>query len=409
MKKCTFFAAFLLIGSIAFGQNLTGKWQGELPQGNKEVKFKLEIDLVQTGKTLSGTSTFVTVDNHKVIFGLTGTVDGKNITLDEYKAVSCDCDDGHYEFCLKKMHGTFSVDSLNTLYAIDGTWTSDKSYNGKQYLASVCTPGRFTIVRPAFIRPLDGAYRKTNITNSTKITAYANLRETDASFSKRIWREIDLREKMNQYMASPKQRLIDVLMDGINNRDIVAYDPISSKDNPNGDTFSKRLTAAQARQRMADSSVVDVFDKKTGDKTASKVVAGEFNPEDIVKFRIKEDWLFDKQRGVFEPRIIGIAPLIKIKTAGNVINDEYQPAFWIYFPQVRTVLATKTVVDRNSDATALSYDDVFMKRLFTSHIVKEANDKDERIRDYSKGIDKLYESERIKKKLADWEQENWQY
>ncbi|AMR34446.1 gliding motility protein GldN [Mucilaginibacter sp. PAMC 26640] len=275
-------------------------------------------------------------------------------------------------------------------------------------MASVCTPGRFTILRPAFIRPLDGAYRKTDMPNATKISAYANLREGDASFVKRIWREIDLREKMNQYIASPKQGLMKILMDGIESRDIVAYNATATKDNPNGDTFNSRLTAAQARQRLADSSVVDIFDKKSGDKTGSKVVAGEFNPDDVLKFRIKEDWYFDKQRGIFEPRIIGIAPLIKVKTSAGVANNEFQPAFWIYFPEVRTILATKPVVNRNSDATGLSYDDVFMKRLFTSHIVKQSNDKDERIRDYTKGIDQLYESERIKKGIADWEQANWQ-
>ena len=406
--KYLLFALCILVSSLATGQSLTGKWLGELPQGNKDVKYKLEMDIVQTGKVLSGTSTFVTVDNHKVVFNLSGTVNGANITLEEYKALTCDCADGQYQFCLKKMSGTLSVDSLNTLYVIDGTWVSNKSYNGKEYLPSVCQPGRFTIVRPAFIRPLDGAYRKTNITNSTKITSYANLREADASFAKRVWREIDLREKMNAYMASPKQRLIEVLMNGIDARDIIAYDPTPSKDNPNGDSFSKRLTAAQVHQRMADSSVVDVFDKKTGDKKSSRVVAGEFNPDEIVKFRIKEDWLYDKQRSVFEPRIIGIAPLIKIKTKGDVVNNEYQPAFWIYFPEARTILATKPVVDRNSDATGLSYDDVFMKRLFTSHIVKQSNDKDERVRDYTQGIDKLYESERIKKNLSGWEQANWQ-
>lgn len=409
MRYPLFLFLLLFAGTPALAQNLTGKWLGELPQANKDLKFKLEMDIVQSGKTLTGTSTFATADNHKVVFALSGTVNGRNITLDETKAVSCDCDEGQYQFCLKQMKGTFTVDSLNTLFVIDGTWTSDRSYNGKQYLPSVCSPGRFTIVKPANTRPLDGYYHKNNIVNSTKTTAYAHLRETDVSFAKRIWREIDLREKMNQYMASPKQRLIEVLLDAIDARDIFAYDAQATKDNPNGDAFIKRLTAAQARSKLADSSVVDVFDKNTGEKIKSKIVAGEFNPDEVVKFRIKEDWVFDKQRGVFEPRIIGIAPLIKIKTAGDVVNNEYQPAFWIYYPEARTTLATKAVVNRSSDATGLSYDDVFMKRIFTSHIVKQSNDKDERIRDYTQGIDKLHESERIKKNLMNWELGLWQF
>jgi gliding motility associated protien GldN len=406
LMRYAFFILSLLFGTSVLGQNLTGKWLGELPQLNKDIKFKLELDIVQSGKTLSGISTFTTMDNHKVVFALTGSVNGRNIILDEYKAVSCDCENGLYLFCLKKMRGTFSVDSLNTLFAIDGTWTSDKSYNGKEYSASVCTPGQFTIVKPAAMRPLDGYYKKTNIPNATKITPYANQRESDVTFAKRVWREIDVRDKMNRYMASPKQRLIDVLLDAIATRDITAYDATATKGDPNGDEFLTRLTAAQARNRMADSSVVDIFDKN-GQKTGSKIVPGELNPDSVVKFRIKEDWFFDKQRGIFEPRIIGIAPLIRVN-AGDVKLD-YQPAFWIYFPQARPILSSKEAINRSNDATGLSYDDVFMKRLFASYVVKESNDKDQRIRDYATGIDKLSESDRLKKRLMNWELGVWQY
>lgn len=256
-----------------------------------------------------------------------------------------------------------------------------------------------------FERPLDGYYKKTNIM-SAKVTPYPNLRESDVAFQKRVWREIDLREKMNQYLASPKQRLIDILMDAIAAGELTAYDATATKSDPGGDTFEVPLNAAQARAKMADSVVVDKFDKD-GNKISSVLQKGEFNPDSVIKFRIKEDWLFDRQRSIFEPRIVGIAPMIKVKAAG--LDLDYQPAFWIYFKEARPILATKEAVSRNSDATGLSFDDVFMKRLFTSYVVKQSNDKDERIKDYAQGIDKLYESERIKKSLMDWELNLWQY
>jgi len=255
-----------------------------------------------------------------------------------------------------------------------------------------------------FDRPLDGYYKKTNIL-SAKVTPYPNLRESDVAFAKRVWREIDLREKMNHYLVSPKQRLIDVLMDAIAAGELTAYDPIPTKDDPNGDSFATPLTPDKARSKMADSSVVDKIDS-SGNKTGSKLVRGEFSADSIIKFRIKEDWIFDKQRSVFEPRIIGLAPMIKVKVGST---EDYQPAFWIYFPDARQVLATHEVVSHQNDNTGLSFDDIFMKRMFTSYIVKESNDKDERIKDYATGIDKLYEAERIKKNLMDWELNLWQY
>ena len=259
-----------------------------------------------------------------------------------------------------------------------------------------------------FDRPLDGYYKKNNIINN-KVTPYANIRESDVVFAKRVWEEIDLREKVNAYLGSPKARLIDVFMDAIAAGELTAYDPIPTKEDPNGDAFATPLTPAKAKAKLADSALVESFDKKTGEKTGSKMVAGEFQPDSIIKFRIKEDWVFDKQRSVWEPRIIGIAPMIKQKVEGANLALDYQPAFWIYFPAARQVMVTKEAFNRNNDATDLSFDDVFLKRLFHAYVVKVSNDKDERIKDYAIGIDRLYESERIKKSLMDWELNLWQY
>src|SRR5665213_3684118 len=118
-----------------------------------------------------------------------------------------------------------------------------------------------TIPAKPFERPVDGYYKKTNILTA-RVTPYPNLREADVAFQKRVWREIDLREKMNQYLASPKQRLIDVLMDAIAAGELTAYDPTPNpaKNDIDGDSFSTPLTPSHANNRMADSVSVDQFD-----------------------------------------------------------------------------------------------------------------------------------------------------
>ncbi|TFF40176.1 type IX secretion system ring subunit PorN/GldN [Mucilaginibacter psychrotolerans] len=263
------------------------------------------------------------------------------------------------------------------------------------------------VIRKGVTQPQDGYYKKAVTFKPTELKPLPNVREADVLYAKRVWREIDTREKMNRYMNSPKQRLIDILMKAIDAGTLTAYDAQSAPNNINGDGFANPLSPIQARRKMADSTVVDIIDNKTGDKTGSKVVAGEFNPDSVVKFRVKEDWVFEKQRAVYVLRIIGIAPMVKVNVAG--INTTYQPAFWINFEQAKKLLANTEVFDANNNATGLSYADVFFKRLFTSYIIKQSNDKDERIRNYAQGIDNIYESDRIKKRLMDWEIDVWVY
>lgn len=306
--------------------------------------------------------------------------------------------------------------------------------------------------------PVDGYVVKSDFENR-KVIPYAPIRQTDVAFSKRVWREIDLRDKMNQAFASPKARLMDIIVEAIQNGELTAYDPTPTKNDPNGDSFKNILPLDQVMARLGGDSVLVEQYNENNEVVSSQYEKRDWSGESVIKFRIKEDWIFDKQRSVFEPRIIGIAPLITPQIPGAAVdfdmpiaaaasnadpfdpfavqpaqsaqagaNETTQPpipavaapafgpqidatpAFWIYFPEARHVLVNKEVVNRNNDATGLSYDDVFIKRLFYSYIVKQSNSEDLRIKDYIQNdLDRLLESERIKKALMDYEQDLWSY
>lgn len=308
-------------------------------------------------------------------------------------------------------------------------------------------------------KPVDGYYRNSDIENR-EVIPYSPIRQTDVAYRKRVWRELDLREKMNHVFASPKARLMDIIVKAIENGELTAYDPTPTADNPTGDNFElmEELPVDQVMARLGGDSVLVEQFNENNEVISSHYESRTFSGENIVKFRIKEDWIFDKQRSVFEPRIVGIAPLITPQIPGmetvqpfgpatpaagadpfdpfapasNNQNTEENsttseelpvqqtnfgmatidatPAFWIYFPEARHILVNKEVMNRNNAATGLSYDDVFIKRLFSSYIVKQDNPDDLRIKDYiADDLDRLYESERIKKVIMDWEQDLWSY
>jgi gliding motility associated protien GldN len=248
------------------------------------------------------------------------------------------------------------------------------------------------------VPPKDGFYARKDI-DSTEMVPLADVREEDVFYAKRIWREIDLRDTVNSPLRSPKSRLMDVLIAAIKKDELTAYSPIDSALNED-DAFLNPMSADSAAKSAL--GTAEVSNNKTGTVTT---VVNDFNADLFLKFRIKEDWIFDTKRSIFEPRIIGIAPL-----KYNETSKQWQPVFWVYYPEAREILTKKRLINTNNDASSLSFDDFFIRRLFSSYIVKESNPGDNKIRDIiSNPKERLYESERIKKSVLDYEQGLWEY
>jgi gliding motility associated protien GldN len=232
------------------------------------------------------------------------------------------------------------------------------------------------------------------------------VRQADIMWSKRIWREIDMRQKMNQpfyYPIEPHnnwKNFITVIMDALKEGSITAYEVT------NTDEFLVPLNYQEIVARQVD-TVHRTFQRPYPPyEEYDTVIYSEFDPGKVTRIRIKEDWYFDKKKSEMLVRIVGICPVM-IKER----NDEEfkEPLFWIYFPEARPVLAHAEIFNRNNDAGRRSYDEVFMKRIFNSYIYKEQNVYDRRISEYAQGLDALLEAERIKLELLNFEQGLWEY
>lgn len=78
--------------------------------------------------------------------------------------------------------------------------------------------------------------------------------------------------------------------------------------------------------------------------------------------------------------------------------------------EFRDLFAKQGVYNFENDALRLSLDDVFLKRYFSSRIIKETNPYNNRsIQSYSTGIDAVLESDRIKNEIFEYEQDLWEY
>jgi len=270
------------------------------------------------------------------------------------------------------------------------------------------TPVRADSVKKTKIKtpPKDGFTVRADV-DSNVMVPYADVREEDVYYAKRIWREVDLRDTINSVLRAEDAKLIDILLEAVANEELTVY---SNKDTTAGkllednDSFKIALTAqeALASARGLTEGVADSTTGKIADPTLRRLRSEEF-----MKYRIKEDWILDTKRSIFEPRIVGIAPM-------KMVEGNWQPVFWVYYNDARELLSKKRMVNPGNDASTLSFDDFFVRRLFSSYVVKQTNPGNKNIVDIlgltdPKDIRKLQESEAIKKTLADFEQSLWEY
>ena len=71
-------------------------------------------------------------------------------------------------------------------------------------------------------RPLDGIVEKRMI-EERRVLTYEPMREADIFWEKRIWRVIDVREKMNLPFAYPERPFFKIVMDAAVNGEITVY------------------------------------------------------------------------------------------------------------------------------------------------------------------------------------------
>jgi len=257
---------------------------------------------------------------------------------------------------------------------------------------------------------LDGAYvKETNLTK--RVIPYPYLREADVMYFRRIWQEMDLKQKINHpyyYPVDPiedRSNLFDVIRDGLLiEGSLVAYStgPIGDEDE-----FTIPLSPDSIRKILNPIERIDEWDE-FGEKIGFKEIITPIESDKITRYRLKEDWIWDRQRSERYIRIIGIAPMIEdYDRDGDSMG--YAPLFWLYYPECRYVFANADVFNLFNDAQRRTYEDLFQKRYFSSYIVKHSNVYDRSIGEFARGMDALAESERIKEELFNLEHDLWHY
>ena len=271
---------------------------------------------------------------------------------------------------------------------------------------------------------MNSVYKKEKHHNK-RVQQYAPLRQADVMWSRKIWREIDLRQKINHPFYYPendgvahtiedRKSLIDVIYSAILEGSITAYGNAAMDDE-----FREEMSQEDIKKiGGAKEELIEVIDwdavaegADPEEAKTTRVNKTAFDRNSVKKWRLKEEWFFDKQRSVMDVRIIGMAPLQEDRDEVNgQLLGTFSPLFWVHFPEAREILINAEVFNLvKNNAERRTYDDIFWKRMFGSTIVKESSVMDRKINEYMVGLDALLEAERIKTEIFNIEHDLWEY
>lgn len=260
--------------------------------------------------------------------------------------------------------------------------------------------------------------------DNDKPLQYGYVADRDVLMGKMVWEIIDLDERINFPLYFPidtanigkdRRSLFDVLIKEIKNGRIteVYYDDYfntkkSLKDMSSSFTYIDTTNAG----REEINTYYD--DYKSGAKVLDPqyIDKRELTSIDVSGYKIKGYWYFDKRQGEMKYRLLGICPVSPEAREIGVENPDVIELFWVYFPSIRDVLHEWKAFNNENSAMPMTFDHLLNSRRFSGVIYKEENVYgDRQIQEYMRdnALNQLLESERVKEKIRDFEQDMWNY
>ena len=263
--------------------------------------------------------------------------------------------------------------------------------------------------------------------DNDKPLPYGYVHDRDILMGKRIWEFIDLDERVNfplyfpvegDVMSSPDRRpLYNVLINGIKEGKITeVYD---------SSYFTTKKTLKEIESSLFTVDTTDVGREQMNEdmeayRKGTKKIDEEFirkteiEAYDVSAYRIVGYWYFDKRQGELKYRLLGICPVVPdvFSKKNNDAELEYIDLFWVYFPSTRDILHEAKAFNNRNSAMPFTFDHLLNARRFNGMIYLEENVYGDRmIKDYMKENSQmqLLESERVKEKIRDFEQDMWNY
>ena len=255
--------------------------------------------------------------------------------------------------------------------------------------------------------------------DNDKPLEYGYVDDRDIMFSRMTWEKVVLDERANfplyypvdtNNIGSNRRSLFDVLMKNVKDGTIEnIYDD---------SYFTSKKTFKDVQTALSKVDTLDIgyqqFNSE-GFVSPEYITKRDIQSYDISAYLIKGLWYFDKRQGELKYRLLGIAPAapdVNFIDSDDEANKQPIALFWIFFPEVRDILHQAKAFNNDNSAMPVSFDHLLNSRRFHGYMYKEENVYGDReVKEYvaDNALMQLLESDRIKDKIRDFEQDMWSY
>ena len=104
-------------------------------------------------------------------------------------------------------------------------------------------------------KPLDGILEK-KVMLERRVLPYEQVRENDLYWEKRVWRVIDVREKMNHSFMYPEEPFLDIILKAAQKDEIAVY----SEEN---DKFTNKIQKDEVASKISSVDTTEIMDPET--------------------------------------------------------------------------------------------------------------------------------------------------
>jgi gliding motility associated protien GldN len=287
------------------------------------------------------------------------------------------------------------------------------------------------------------------ISDNDKPLAYGYVHDRDILMGKTTWEIIDLSEKINFPLYFPidtanighdRRSLYDVLTKAMKSGKITevytdsyfntkkslndiqgSLSRIDTTDagreliNQDPDAYRTRVVKKKVVTGTGKKKTVTYVDETVGPTKsipAEYILKQDLSAQDVTQYKIKGFWYFDKRQSELKYRLLGICPVTPDVYTMNSEEKDYIELFWVFFPASRDVLHEAKTFNEKNSSMPISFDQILNSRRFNSIVYKEENIYGDRaVEEYMKdnSQNQLIESERIKEKIRNFEQDMWNY